>query len=115
MPKFHAPAEQPLDDVSLEIGGKERQVTFDMLAILKAESVTGVNLLTASVDDLSASNARALLYASLLKDDPDVSIDEVTSWIKPKNVAIIVTAVRAAWFGVLPEEHASAEVADPAA
>lgn len=30
MPKFHAPAEQPLDDVSLEIGGKERQVTFDI-------------------------------------------------------------------------------------
>jgi hypothetical protein len=83
---------------TLHIGGKDRHLTFDFNAICTVEEKTGLNLLQASVSTVEARNLRALLFASLLRDEPALTIDEVGSWIDMKNLADGRAAVLDAWF-----------------
>jgi hypothetical protein len=95
-----------LPDVSLILGGVERHLAFDFNAIVLAEKATGVNLLKAIVGDIDATKIRGLLWASLLRENPKLTLDEVGSWIKPRNVATIHQALIAAWFGSIDEPDA---------
>ena len=98
-----------LPDVSLEIGGKERQLAFDFAAIVVAEKVAGLNLLKAArFDDLSFTELRGLLYAALLKNDPTLTLEEVEKWINIHNMGIIQMAIAHAWFGSVSGDEAEA-------
>ncbi|MFC6644139.1 hypothetical protein ACFQBQ_00740 [Granulicella cerasi] len=92
-----------LPTVYLDIAGKKRKLLFDFNAIIKVEELTGINLLQAVVSDLEAKNIRALLYASLLHDEPNLTIEEVGSWITLKNLANIRTAINTAWFASIED------------
>lgn len=92
-----------LPDVSIEIGGKDRQLAYDFAAIILAEKLTGVNLMkAASFSDLSFTQVRGLLYAALLKDDPKLTLAEVDTWPIMYNLVTIQGAVAEAWFGSIP-------------
>lgn len=100
------PGEDPtLPDVSLVIGGQERHLCFDFEAICKVEQLTGLNLLKSAVSEVSATNLRALLYAALLRDDPALSLEQVSKWITMHNVANIHQALVTAWFGSVDQQE----------
>lgn len=88
-----------LPDVTLILGGVERHLCFDFNSIALVEQHTGINLLKASLSDINATNLRALLWASLLKENENLSIEEVGSWITMRNANTVYTALITAWFG----------------
>jgi hypothetical protein len=90
--KHHVPSK------TLNIGGKDRTLTFDFNAICEVESLTGINLLQASVGTVEAGNLRALLYASLLRDEPTLTLNEVGTWITMRNLSGVRAAILTAWF-----------------
>jgi hypothetical protein len=100
------PGQDPtLPDVDLILGGKTYKLCFDFNAICQAEKVAGVNLLTSVIGEITAQSLRGLLWASLLKDQPTITIDEVGALIRPTNIAVIRQAVVTAWFGSVPDEE----------
>lgn len=92
-----------LPDVSIVIGGVERHLAYDYNAIVLAEKATGVNLLKAIVGEINATNLRGLLWAALVRETPKLTLDEVGSWITPRNVGTIHQALITAWFGSIDE------------
>jgi hypothetical protein len=92
-----------LPNVTLILGGVERHLCFDFNAIVLAEKATGVNLLHAIVQDINATNLRGLLWASLLKENPELTVEEVGSWITMRNSSTIYQALITAWFGSVAE------------
>jgi len=95
-----------LPDVKLVLGGNTYQLVFDFNAIAQAEKVTGINLLQASIDTASAQSLRGLLWASLLKENPNLIIEQVGSLITMANAPTIWAAIRTAWFGSVTSEAA---------
>lgn len=94
-------------EVELEIGGRKRLLAYDFLAIVKAEELTGVNLMkAASFQDLSFSQVRGLLYAALLKHDSKLTLAELDRDCGPfimYNLVTIQGAIAEAWFGSVPD------------
>lgn len=102
-----AGSDRTLPDVTLEIGGKVRQLAYDFSAIITAEKITGINLLkAASFQDLSFSDVRGLLYAALLHAEPKLTLEEFDSTCGPHimhNMLVCQAAVAEAWFGSVPD------------
>jgi hypothetical protein len=97
-----------LPDVSLIIAGVERHLCFDFNAIVLTEKVTGINILKAALDsDINATNIRGLLWASLVKENPDLTIEEVGSWITMHNLFNVKNALTLAWLGSVTEDEES--------
>jgi len=92
-----------LPDVELILGGDTYHLAYDFNAVVQAEKVCGVNLLTAVVGEITAQSLRGLLWASLLKDRPDITIGEVGGLIRPTNIVTIREAVVSCWFGSVPD------------
>lgn len=110
MPKsiaLKAGADRTLPDVTLEIGGKVRQLAYDFAAICTAEKLTGINLMkAASFQDLSFNDVRGLLYAALLHDEPKLTLEEFDRTCGPQimhNLIVCQAAVAEAWFGSVPD------------
>ena len=99
--------DRTLPDVTLEIGGKVRHLAYDFTAIVKAEQLTGINLMkAASFQDLSFSDVRGLLYAALLHNDPKLTLEEFDQTCGPQimhNLIVCQAAVAEAWFGSVPQ------------
>lgn len=93
-----------LPNVDLTVGGTTYHLAYDFNAIVQAEKETGVNLLTAVVGEINAQSLRGLLWASLLKDNPELTLDQVGGFIKPTNIATIRQAIVTCWFGSVPDE-----------
>lgn len=87
-----------LPAVYIDIAGQKRKLVFDFNAVIRVDELTGLNLLRAVVSEVEAKNVRALLFASLLHEDPDLTIEEVGSWITIRNMTNVQTAIRTAWF-----------------
>jgi hypothetical protein len=98
-----------LPNVSLILGGVKRSLAFDFNAIVLAEKVTGVNLLKAIVNEITATNLRGLLWAALLKENPELNLEEVGSWITMRNAGTIHEALVMAWFGSVAEVDGEGE------
>jgi hypothetical protein len=88
-----------LPDVELVVAGKRFKLAFDFNAICVAEKETGVNLLTSIVEEITANSLRGLLFAALLKDQPEMTIEHAGALITPTNMGAVRTAVVTAWFG----------------
>ena len=113
MPKKNSVAGVPgvdpgLPDVSLILGGVKRHLCFDFNGIVLAEQATGINLLKASWGEPSAANLRGLLWASLIKEDPTLTVEQVGELITMRNIVGIWEAVRLAWFGSVQQADESA-------
>lgn len=97
-----------LPDVSLTLGGREYSLCFDMNAIATVEATTGLNLLTTVMGEKSFTSVRALVWAAVLRDAPDVTIEAIGKCIRPANIGTCYEAVQAAWFGSAPEPEEDA-------
>ncbi|MDE1161927.1 MAG: hypothetical protein PW792_08265 [Acidobacteriaceae bacterium] len=105
----HATHNPLLPSVYLDIAGKKRKLLFDFNTVIRVDELTGLNLLRAVVSEVEAKNVRALLYASLLHDDPDLTLEEVGSWITIRNMSSVQTAIRTAWFASVEDLEAEDE------
>jgi len=108
MPKSNKVAGKPgldptLPDVELILSGETYHLAYDFNALVQAAEVTGVNLLTSVMGEITPQSLRGLLWASLLKDQPDITIEEVGALIRPHNIATIRQAIVTAWFGSMPD------------
>ena len=92
-----------LPRVPLEVNGKEYFLVFDFNAIVAAEQLTGMNLLTSlDFSQLSATTLRALLYAALLRVQPDMTLEAAGSLLRIGTVAKVMKALGEAF----AESHA---------
>jgi hypothetical protein len=93
-----------LPDVILRLGGVDRHLAFDFNAIVQAEKATGINLLKAMFSDITAEHLRGLLWASLLRGNPDITLDEVGSMLNFGNLAEVHAAIVAAWMASVKDD-----------
>ena len=89
----------------LHIDGKTYSLAFDFNALAIAESMTGVNLMQAlrALDNLSVSQTRGLLYASLLKAHSKMTVAEVGSLLHFKTIPLITDALSEAITNSMPD------------
>lgn len=100
-----------LPDVVLTLGGVDRHLVYDHNAIVVAEKLTGINLFKSILGDVDATQLRALLFASLIHEDPDLTLEDVGGMIRPYNVGTIHSAILAAWLGSVVGEDKESEPA----
>lgn len=99
-----------LPDVSLTIKDKTYSLVFDFNAIVEAERVTGTNLLDKVLGSIDAKSLRGLLWASLIKAQPNITIEQAGDLITLHNASRIREAIVTAWFGSIEDtDSASGE------
>ena len=104
------PGKDPtLPDVPLILGGKVRQLCFDYAAIVHVDKLTGLNLLKESVSMPTFYTLGALLWACLLRDDPETTFEGVAPLITPQNAPAIHAAVLTAWYKSTPDPDPAAK------
>lgn len=99
------PGQDPaLPRVPITLNGKKLHLVYDFNAIARAEELTGLNLFsTFDFSHLSVTKFRAMLFASLLKENPEITIEECGDFITAKTLADITIKMVEAWHGSRPE------------
>lgn len=109
------PGKDPtLPNVPLELCGKTYHVCYDFNAIIAYEEQTGENILiTFESEDIAPKKLRALLWAGLLKENPDLTLQQVGALIALSDMGRVVQAVAAAITGskAEPDPNAKGEAA----
>lgn len=96
--------DKTLPDVPLTIGDKTFHLCFDFNALALAEELTGLNLLQSlDLQNLTVVKYRALLYSTLLKENPKITIEEVGQMVNIGTLPAITLALVHAWTGSRPE------------
>ncbi len=82
------------DAIKIRLGGKERALAYDMNAICRFDEATGQNFLGGlEFEKLSAAHARALIWAGLLRESPDLTPEDVGAMIDMRNLAEVFGGV----------------------
>lgn len=93
-----------LPQVSIELNGQKYGLCFDFNALAHAESATGLNMLQAlDFQGLSATTFRALLFASMLKLQPEITLEQVGNLIQYGTLPELYKAVARAYTESQPE------------
>ena len=96
--------DKTLPNVPLTIDGRTYSLCFDFNALAIAEELTGLNLLQSlDLQNLSVVKYRALLYSTLLKENPKITIEEVGKMVTLATLPAITIALVHAWTGSQPE------------
>ena len=100
--------------IPLLIGGHLRHLRLDFNALARFEGETGIKVFGRNTWDLhSALVMRAMLWASLLHQDPDLELEEVGSWMLMGDARTIldalIKALNQSW--PAPQEEAADEEA----
>ena len=88
---------------AINLGGKERELIFDLNAMATYEEVTGKNILKLDMNKLGARDIRALLFACLQSGDRNLTIEQVGAWITPSSMRDIVGQLGNAFSAAMPE------------
>jgi hypothetical protein len=72
---------------------RERVLVYDLNAICSFEEATGLSVVVA-LRDLTMINIRALIWAGLLVDDPDLTLFQAGALIRFGDIASITQALR---------------------
>ncbi|MEM3453497.1 MAG: hypothetical protein QW835_07745 [Candidatus Hadarchaeum sp.] len=102
----------PLIEIKLD---KVRHLRLDFNALAKAEEVTGKSFLTSeglSWATTSAKGLRALIWACLLHEDPDLTLEEVGGLLNYANVPQITAALSKLWEKSVPESEDNSPLAE---
>lgn len=95
-------------EITIELD-KKRTLIFDFNALCRLEELTGKNALNGETwSSLSAKDVRALLWSAMLREDPDLTIQEVGEMITFSNMTqIMKTLERAFVNAAVPEDSKS--------
>lgn len=105
MPKKPVTKAKPAVLIELD---KQRHILLDLNAMVAFEEETGKNLFDSKVTkaftkSFSPKDLRALLWASLLHEDENLTLKQVGSWIHTSNMEEIADKLVAAWVAAVPE------------
>lgn len=97
---------------------KPRHLQFDLNAMVAYEEATGKNIFNGiDMQNLGAKELRALLWACLLHEDKDLTIEQVGSWVTTGNMTEIAQSIMNAFNEAMPEaeegESKEAPLASP--
>jgi hypothetical protein len=112
----NTPSDPTLTFTELKLGAKTYKLCFDFDAIARAEEITGMPLM-AGVDfgNVGVKRVRAMLYASSLKAQPNVTLNDFTRHITPANIGRIEKALLEAWVACVAKEDEGENPTQPAA
>ena len=100
-------ADPTLEFTELKLGSKTYKLIYDFDSIAIAEEMTRMPLLIGvNWANIGVRRIRAMLYASALKAQPDVTLKEFTPHIVPANMGRIEAALAEAWMKSKEDETA---------
>lgn len=104
--------------VKVTIAGEEYLLRFDFEAIAKAEELTNRALLTGlrmkDVDAPRINLVRAMLYACMLAEQPEMAYEMVRTLVTRRNLVELWEAVLEAWReGMVEAEDDEADTENP--
>lgn len=100
---------KPLVSITLD---KKRSLLLDLNAMVNVEEATGKNLLQGdSLNNLSAKDLRALLWACLLHEDKELTLEQVGGMVHSGNMESIASKLTSAWEVAMPEGDKNAPLA----
>lgn len=83
---------------------KPRRLLFDFNALAALEEKTGKNMLdAASWQSEDARFVRLILWASLLHEDPELTVEDAGALMHPENLPKIMAALKAQTAIAMPE------------
>lgn len=80
----------PLVPVPLD---RERHLRFDVNAMIALEEATGLSVADGLPKKMSLRQVRALLWAALVHEDPDLTEAQVGGMIGPANLSEVTAAL----------------------
>lgn len=97
--------------VPLTLKGKTYKLCYDFNSIAQVEAETGLNMFRGlDLQALNLTQLRAMLYASLLKAQPDMTLTDAGNLIaSPTHCNLALRAIGNAWAASMPPP----EPADP--
>jgi len=89
---------------------KKRHLLFNLNAMVAFQEATGKNLFSRQVaeslaQEMNPADLRAMLWACLLHEDSELTLEQVGSWINPNNMTEIATTLIEAWETASPESE----------
>src|SRR5581483_9642478 len=87
---------------------RERHLRYDFNALIRLEKQTGQSVLDGKIwDNLTGpggpERVAAILWAGLLREDPEITLDYAASLIDMRNLQSVLSAVKQAWAAGAPE------------
>jgi hypothetical protein len=93
-----------LPKVKLTVDEVDYWLVYDFNAMAEAETLTGLNLLQClSFQSLNATKVRGLLYAALLRLQPDTSLEDAGNLLGSTDSGVVMKAIGQAYLGSQPE------------
>jgi hypothetical protein len=90
---------------------KERRLRLTLNGMVKFRQETGKDLLKGfDMDDMSADDIRALLWACLVWEDKDLTLEDVGDMIDMRNMPAVIKALTSSVFAAFPDPE---ETSDP--
>lgn len=88
----------------MTVDDKTYTLEYDFNAIARAEELTGLNLFSSfDFTHLSVVKFRAMLFASLLKNHPKITLDDAGNLVTVHTLPALVVKLVEAWNGSRPE------------
>lgn len=110
------PADPTARFTRLELNGKSYSLVYDFDSIATAEDLTGLELLVGvNWAKINARRLRGMLYASLLKAHPEITLKDVAKLITPGNLPKIEKALVECWIASTPEREEESQNPQPPA
>lgn len=83
---------------------KERHLCLTLNAMVQFGEVTGVNLFQkSSMQDISPKDLRALLWACLIREDKQLSLEQVGEMVHAGNFLEVAEALGKVWEAAMPK------------
>lgn len=103
-----------LPKVKLELAGHVFNLQFTFNALAHLEAATGVNSFKV-VDflNIDATRLRAMLWAAILTDQPDVTLEDVGNLLTYSDIQDVYSKLLEAWTGSRPEPKKEDEEENP--
>ena len=83
---------------------KTRKVRIDLGVLEDAEEVSGYNYLGDGLAKMNARALKALVWASLRNDDPDLTLEDVRVFVHAGNFSEVYETMLRAYVNAMPEK-----------
>jgi hypothetical protein len=99
-----------LPKVKLSVDGVDYWLVYDFNALAEGEAQTGINLLQClNFQNLNATKIRGLLYAALLRLQPDTTIEDAGNLLGSADSSAVMNAIVEAYLGSQPKPEPETE------
>lgn len=83
-----------IESIKIQLGGKERELKFDLGIMSDYEDLTGANALMENIfQNISAKKLRALLFVVLKVNESEITIDECGKLVNAGNMAYVIESL----------------------